>query len=708
MSVHLSPLELLSDGSLPPPCAARAAHPLPRRMGREPLPVAARAGWAVATPGPMPPRAAGGGPPPERLGGGAMKEWWTARELASARLPGLPTSLRRLRDHMRRHGWDTAVGPDGAPLSRPRTGRGGGREYHISLLPPAARRHLDDGKDADAQPARATVDWALWERASERERAIAARRAELCRRVAEMAVAGAPVRGAIAEVAAGEPGVSAASLRRWWYGDGRRPPLAALPRGDWPVVLLPHRRGGAGAPRADIHPELWEILKADWLRPEQPSIAACWRRLKRVAEQRGWPVPSYDTVRRRLAELPWQVVVLAREGEEALKRRLDHVTRSRAHLAPLDAVTADGHTIDLRVRLPSGRIGRPVLIAWQDLYSGMILAWRLGEAPSAHLVRLSFWDMARAHGVPRAVYLDNGREFTAKWLSGGVPHRYRWRVRDEDPVGLFRLLDISVHWTTPYHGQAKPIERAFGTLAEEISRHPDARGAYTGPAPHKKPHDYGRRVLEWETLQRIVTHGIHTYNETPGRRTETARGRSFGQTFRDALPTAVIRRASEEQLRLCMLACEGVRVRRCGGVFLARNRYWADFLPPLIGREVVLRFDPDDLAAPVHVYLPDGRYLGAAARTAAAFDDIASARAVTRARRRRIRAAKEMLAAQREESALAALAAPDRDEAADARPAAVELIRPAPPRRESEADLDYVRAADAIVLSMARARAAEA
>ncbi|HOK71525.1 MAG TPA: hypothetical protein PLM83_08745, partial [Bacillota bacterium] len=34
-----------------------------------------------------------------------------------------------------------------------------------------------------------------------------------------------------------------------------------------------------------------------------------------------------------------------------------------------------------------------------------------------------------------------------------------------------------VHWTTPYHGQSKPIERAWKTLCEEVSKHPKFAGA---------------------------------------------------------------------------------------------------------------------------------------------------------------------------------------------------------------------------------------
>lgn len=63
-----------------------------------------------------------------------MKLWLTASELANHALPGLPTTDRGVRILAEREDWVRFKG-----LCRPRAGRGGGVEYHISLLPIAAR-----------------------------------------------------------------------------------------------------------------------------------------------------------------------------------------------------------------------------------------------------------------------------------------------------------------------------------------------------------------------------------------------------------------------------------------------------------------------------------------------------------------------------------------------------------------------------------------
>lgn len=60
------------------------------------------------------------------------KDWLSARELASLRLPELPMSGFRMRELAKADGW----------AKRKRAGRGGGNEYHIDALPERARACL--------------------------------------------------------------------------------------------------------------------------------------------------------------------------------------------------------------------------------------------------------------------------------------------------------------------------------------------------------------------------------------------------------------------------------------------------------------------------------------------------------------------------------------------------------------------------------------
>lgn len=72
-----------------------------------------------------------------------MKDWLAIAELAAAKLPGLPFSKHGVRIYAERHGWVGAVSDDGMALSRRKDGKGGGHEFHISLLPQVALTRLE-------------------------------------------------------------------------------------------------------------------------------------------------------------------------------------------------------------------------------------------------------------------------------------------------------------------------------------------------------------------------------------------------------------------------------------------------------------------------------------------------------------------------------------------------------------------------------------
>ncbi|MBW7863068.1 MAG: transposase [Candidatus Hydrogenedens sp.] len=584
--------------------------------------------------------------------GSGFREWFTASELAG--LAGMPGTVFRTRDWLTRHGVKSRV-----------RAHGKGLEYHLSGLPAATQAVLfctdkTTDKNVCATSTSSTTSTPSTpstsstqrppslDRMTDAVRAEAGRRAAACLDVADRVAAGMS-RASATAAAAADRAIPPATLKNWL----RRVQNAAP--AEWAARLAPGR-GGARRDRADFSPEAWEYLKADYLRPERPCLATCYWRLERIARERGWTVPSYRTVARRVGELDWQMVTLAREGEKGLLRKLPAMTRTRGHLCALQAVNADGHRFDVMCKLPSGAVGRPMLTAWQDLYSGKILAWRLSETLNQHHVRLSFGDMVERYGVPAHAFLDNGREFANKWMSGQSPFRFRFKIKDDDPVGIFLQLGVTVHWTTPYHGQSKPIERAFKDLCETIAKHPACRGAYTGNSPVTKPDNYGSRVFGWDDFCALVDAEIEAHNARTGRRTETARGRSFDETFNESYARSTVTRTTAEQRRLWLLAAEGVTVRGTGHVAILGNAYWGEALAPLAGRRVVVRFDPEHLDRPVSVYDADGALLCEAQRTIAAFDDADAAKEHQRANRRRIKAAKEQLNAERDMAALEAAA----------------------------------------------------
>ena len=413
------------------------------------------------------------------------------------------------------------------------------------------------------------------------------------------------------------------TLRDAYYGKGTAAGCIQYPRHLWPLVLLPAHRGRSA--QAECDPQAWELFKKMYLRAEAPTAAHCYRQLQSVARTRGWTIPrsAAALVRRIETEFSPQGIVMARESAQAAGRRRPAQIRDRDSLRAMECVNADGHILDIFCRWPDGEISRPVIVAWQDVHSSKILSWRLSRTESAESYRLSFADLLSQHGIPLHVIVDNGRGIASKLLTGGAATRYRFKIKPEDPLGLLTQLvgEKNIHWTTPYSGQSKPIERAFRDFAADIAKDYRFKGAYTGNSPAAKPENYGSAAITAARVAEVVGQGILAHNDRSNRRGRGLEGHSFDDIFAQSAVAhaADIARPTAEQLSRWLLAAHGVTASaQTGAVQLLGNRYWSEELSaalagrPAAERKVIVRCDPERLDHPVTVETPDGRLIGCA------------------------------------------------------------------------------------------------
>lgn len=630
-----------------------------------------------------------------------MRTWWTAQELALQTLPGLPTTKRKVNEVAAQQGWSERTNLGGQALARPRKGKGGGQEYHFTVLPPAAvaalvARGLVLAEGTKPAPAVRDDGWAEFDTLPEAKKAVARARLAVLQDVEALRLAGQSKGAAVSQVLAihrrrardGDKGAITFSAATYYAWEKR---VEALPRADWLPALAPRHQGRVAS--AECDPAAWEFLKGDFMRLSRPSFESCHERLLMAAADHGWTLPSAKTLKRRLeTEIPAPVMVLAREGVEKLERMFPPLERDRNEFHALQAVNADGHKWDVFVQFPGRpKPARPMMVAIQDLYSGKILAWRIAESEGADTVRLAFGDLFRTWGVPDLVWLDNGRGFASKWITGGTPNRYRFKVKAEDPVGVLTALGCEVRWTRPYSGRSKPIERAFRTLCDHGAKHPEFQGAYTGNSPMAKPEDYASRAVPLDVFKTVVADVIRRHNAKAMRRTRVCRGElSYDQAFEASYAQSLIRKASEAQLRMCLLAAEAVTADRLtGAVSIFGNRYWSEFLGQHRGERLIVRFDPDRLHdQAVEVYTLAGAWLGSAQiQEAVGFADAAAGREHARKRAAFLRSQKDMLALERrlEATDVAALLPDIEEEDGPPEPRAIRMIAgastaPAPAR----------------------------
>ena len=340
----------------------------------------------------------------------------------------------------------------------------------------------------------------------------------------------------------------------------------------------------------------------------------------------------------------------------------------------MEIINGEGYKHNLVVRTRDGEVIRAKTWFWQDVYSSKIIGSRTDKTEHTDVIRLSYGDIVEQYGIPDHVVLDNTLAAANKTMSGGVKHRFRFKVKDEEPLGVFPLMGSLIHWAIPEHGQSKPVERVFGIggIGETIDKAPEFAGAWTGANTLNKPdYDYDgkTRAIDVADLERVIAREVAAMNAKQGRRSPIHAGRSWDDVFNESYAIATIRRATEAQRRLWLLATEPVRANAKDGsitldagrivrgefVPTQANRYWCDALNDYAGQMLVGRFDPKQLHEGVHMYTRDGRYIAFAACYApAGFNDANAGREHNRARNAHVKATKKMLAAERRMDSLAA------------------------------------------------------
>lgn len=566
------------------------------------------------------------------------QEWWTTDALAASGLPDVPATRQGVDALAARQGWRAQP-----MLARRRSGRGGGWEYSWRLLPVRAQAALLKSVETeDEAPSRMGRDeaWAWFDGLPEKAKTAARDRLAILQQVEGLE---APM-GKNLAVETVARGADIAPRTIWnWVGM-----IEGVDPADRLPYLAPrHRAAAPKRERAECSPEFLDRIRADYLRLGGPSLRSAHRRVADWCQRAGLAFLEYRTTLRWFEEnVPRVTQVFAREGEKGLARCFPPQIRDRSTLTALEGVVADCHKVDVFVQWPD--IADPVrvqIVAFTDLFSNKILSWKVDLDPNKVAVMSAFGELVETWGIPRHCLFDNGREFANKWLTGGAPTRFRFKVREDDALGVLPQMGIKIHWATPGHGQAKPIERSFRDLADDLARHPAFAGAYVGPNPLAKPEDYGSRAIPLADFLEVTEQVIAAHNARPGRLTDNAKGRSFDATFAESYAKSHIVKATAEQHRLWLMGQEVRKLQKHHGAFkLFDNSYWSDWMNEFVGQKVVARFDPEDLHAGLFIYSLTGEFLGPAeCREKVGFFDLVGAKTAARLKRQRRSAEKKLL-----------------------------------------------------------------
>ena len=453
--------------------------------------------------------------------------------------------------------------------------------------------------DAASDQAYRDALWDAFWRATKKQREAATRRAEIVLEYNRLTGAGSRQDEMLATLSERfDKGITRATV--WRYRKMVEGQDASL----WAPLLLPEWKGKTS--RAEFTEEAWKYIKDQYLIPSQPSLRAEYERALRIAPEKGWTIPSYDTVSARIEALPHNFRVWKREGNRALALTFAHQERDYSALELHEVWCSDGHKADVFVKDKAGEVFRPMVVAWQGLRGRRILGWAVGKSETADLVRRALHKSIVACGnvIPKRALMDNGMAFAAKENTGGAATRYRNKIKADEIPGTMTLLGIEPQWATPGHGQAKPIESAWRVLTE-MAKRKEFNGAYCGNRPDAKPENFNEKnAVPLAEFLRILKETVASYNAR-AHRGNSMHGKSPDQVYEALLPTTAPRQVTDIQLRFVLLTAEPVRLDRQNGSFMVlKNRYWNERCSELARKPgYSARYDPDNLESPVYLFL---------------------------------------------------------------------------------------------------------
>ena len=391
-----------------------------------------------------------------------------------------------------------------------------------------------------------------------------------------------------------ENGVSKATLWRW------RRAVQGQRRDIWAPLLLADWQGKLPC---EIPEAVWSHFMEQWGTTSGASDKACYDRTVIWAKANGFEsLPSCDTFRKRLKQIPLPVRVKLRQGEKALEELYPSMRRNYLSLKVHEMWCSDGHVINVHCRWPDGYVGRPVMVAWVDLRTRVFLGWRVDKSENADIIRLAFMDAARtAQALPEVVYLDNGRAFTDKGNTGGTPTRYRGKVLADDPTGLFASLAIPVDWSKPRNGREKPLESHWRVIADRTARRPEFVGAYCGKDALSKPEDFDKaKAVPIELILEAIAEELEMYHNRANRG-DGMDGRAPREVYEELIQHTPVRTPTARQLSACLKRRESVKPDRNGVFTILGNKYWSEATVALERVSYTVAYDPDDLHADIEI-----------------------------------------------------------------------------------------------------------
>jgi hypothetical protein len=330
------------------------------------------------------------------------------------------------------------------------------------------------------------------------------------------------------------------------------------------------------------------------------------------------PPPTLHAIRYLVDHLS-QEERLALRGTptEIRAMQLPFISRDYESILPLEWACMDHKQFNILGRDPiDGRVYRVWLTGIEDLRSRKVVIV-VTRQPAQDSV---LYAIAKAcmvwGGVPRNLYLDNGKDFRAKAVTGGRHKVVTLQVDEGRCRSLCDRLGMVVHFANPFNAQAKPIERFFLTMQTQIEGlFEHFTGADIASRPEGLPDALARDPIpSIFDIERVITGWIERDYHNAAHRGDAMHGRSPNQLWDELLPQTNVRTAPRDLLRYLLLPSQPARVGR-SQVTLFGQAYVASAESPTClygytGQDIRMLYDPQDMSQVFAVKADDETPIG--------------------------------------------------------------------------------------------------
>ena len=355
---------------------------------------------------------------------------------------------------------------------------------------------------------------------------------------------------------------------------------------------------GKRAGNSKIDPEQQECYNSLYLSPSRPSVNACWLNVigKFATPETIDSFHRSRTFQRQLEKtIGKSKIYYARFGEKKWKDRYGNfITRDYFQLKVGEVWVSDHFQLDVLVRIgPGKKTVRPWATAWVDMKSWKVLSVYLhADPPNSDHIFMSFYHAALKFGLPKSIYLDNGKDYRCLGLAGG---RYKLNLDEKKASSLVALLDIAPIFAVPYNARGKINERIHLEIKNGFSK---SFSTYCGGNVIERPETLAQNLKSGDVINLsdftvlFEDYIFNVYNKMP-QDGKILQGQSPDDAFNAGDP--VKRVVSRDALKFCCMRTSSVTIGRNGAKDSALGvTYWNDWMAPHKGRRVFMRRDVKD------------------------------------------------------------------------------------------------------------------